>query len=70
VNIYYYYLTVDGFLADGSDTIVKHNTQMAHIIEITHQAHDTAHKITQTIRDTTVTQNTIQIPLINITINS
>jgi hypothetical protein len=42
-------LTANGFLPGGSGTTVKHNTN------------NTAHKTTQTIKDTLHTMNTMQI---------
>jgi hypothetical protein len=44
-------LTANGFLPGGSCTTVKHNTN------------NTAHKTTQTIKDTLHTMNTMQIQL-------
>jgi hypothetical protein len=45
-------LTANGFLPGGSGTTIRHNTQTI-----------TAHKTTQTIKDTLHTMNTMQIQL-------
>jgi hypothetical protein len=52
---YYYFfsLTANGFLPDGSSTTVRHNTQITHITQNnTTLKRNTTHKTTPTIKDT------------------
>jgi hypothetical protein len=51
-------LTVNGFVPGGSDTAIRHNTQITHITQ-----NNTAHKTTQAIKDTPYKMNTMQIKL-------
>jgi hypothetical protein len=44
-----------GFLPDGSDTTIRHNTQ------ITHHTQNAAYKTTQAIKDTLYKMNAMQI---------
>jgi hypothetical protein len=45
-----------GFLPGGSDTTIRHNTQITHITQS-----NTAHKTTDAIKDTLHKMNTMQI---------
>jgi hypothetical protein len=56
--LFLFILTANGFLPGGSGTTIRHNTQITHITQITHHTQtDTAHKTTQTIKDTLHTMN-------------
>jgi hypothetical protein len=52
--IYLFILTANGFLPDGSGTTIRYTT---------HHTQNTAHKTTQTIKDTLHTMDTMQIQL-------
>jgi hypothetical protein len=67
--------THDGYNTDaiscGSDTTIRHSTPIAHVTQNnTPRSNETAHKTKQTIKDTLYTMNTMQIQLINITVNT
>jgi hypothetical protein len=53
------------FLPDGSGTTIRHNTQITHITQnhTPHSNRNTAHKTTQTVKDTLYTMNTLQLKL-------
>jgi ferritin-like protein len=52
-NYYYYFLTANGVLPGESGTTIRHNIKIAHITQNnTPRSNKTAHKTTQTIKDT------------------
>jgi hypothetical protein len=58
------YLNCKWVLPGGSGTTIRHNTQITHITQITHHTQtNTAHKTTQTIKETLHTMNTMQMHL-------
>jgi hypothetical protein len=58
-------LTANGILPGGSGTTIRHSTQIIHIAQnnTPHRKQNTAHKTTQTIKDTLHIMNTMQIQL-------
>jgi hypothetical protein len=65
IIIYLFIYIANGLLPDGSDTTIRHNTQITHITQnnTLHSNRNIAHKTTQTIKDTLYTMKNIQVQL-------
>jgi hypothetical protein len=60
--VFIYYLIANGVLPGGSDTTMRHNTQVTHTTQKTHHIQqNTAHKTTQAIKDTLHKMNTMKM---------